>query len=191
LSFHATKLFHCVEGGAVIFKHKADYDKARQLINFGFDKNNHPEFIGINAKMSEMHAAMGLTVLDDIKHITSQRRDLINRYHQQLQSIGSELMQFQSWNKEGARNGAYMPIILKDEAAVLLLTEQLASEGIGTRRYFYPSLSQVEAYGMKGDTPIANEISLRILCLPMYTDLTLNDVDFICGKVRAFIDSRD
>lgn len=190
LSFHATKLFHSVEGGAVIFKNKADYDKARQLINFGFDSNNHPEFIGINAKMSEVHAAMGLTVLDDIGHITTQRSELVNRYHQQLASIDSNLIQFQTWHEKGARNGAYMPVILKDESAVLLLTEQLTSEGIGSRRYFYPSLSQVEAYGMQGDTPIANDIASRILCLPMYTDLTLNDVDFICERVKFCLDSR-
>jgi len=189
LSFHATKLFHSVEGGAIIFKNKVDYDKARQLINFGFDSNNHPEFIGINAKMSEVHAAMGLTVLDNIKHITTQRSELVNRYHQQLASLDANLIQFQTWHEQGTRNGAYMPIMLENEAAVLLLTEQLASEGIGSRRYFYPSLSQVEAYGMLGDTPIANDIASRILCLPLYTDLTLSDVDFICERVMHYLEN--
>ncbi|SFC52238.1 DegT/DnrJ/EryC1/StrS family aminotransferase [Pseudoalteromonas denitrificans] len=190
LSFHATKLFHSTEGGAIIFKNKADYDNARQLINFGFDKNNHPELVGINAKMSEMHAAMGLTVLENIDHITAQRSELVNRYHQNLETITCELLQLQHWHVAGVRNGAYMPVLFKDESSVLLIADQLANEDIGTRRYFHPSLSQVEAYGMKGDTPIANDIASRILCLPLYTDLTLVDVDYICDKIKFFLDVR-
>ncbi len=180
LSLHATKLFHSVEGGAIIFKNKADYIKAKQLINFGFDSENNPQYVGINAKMSEFHAAMGLAVLDEVDYITSQRKALITQYHAQLEGV----LQLQIWHEKGERNGAYMPILLKSEQQLLALSDRLLSEGIQTRRYFYPSLSQVPAYGMQGQTDIANDISARILCLPMYTDLKIADVDNICDTLK-------
>lgn len=187
LSLHATKLFHSVEGGAIIFKKREDYEKAKQLVNFGFDKYNNPEFIGINAKMSEVHAAMGLAVLDDIAHITKNRKRLVKRYHENLANIPA--IALQRWHTSGERNGAYMPILLDDETSVLTLSAKLNSCGIQTRRYFYPSLSQVDAYGKKGDTPLANDIAERVLCLPMYTALTLEDVDSICEQVKLVLTS--
>ncbi|PHS20749.1 MAG: DegT/DnrJ/EryC1/StrS aminotransferase [Robiginitomaculum sp.] len=178
LSFHATKLFHCVEGGAVIFKDKTSYEKAKKIINFGFDQDNKPIHVGINAKMSEFHAAMGLAVLDDIDYITAKRRELINRYHQKLAHV--DQIKCQNWHVMEQRNGAYMPIIFVSETLQLDIAQLLAKAGVQTRRYFYPSLSQVDVYGLHGETPIANDISTRILCLPMYTDLMLVDVDYIC-----------
>lgn len=178
LSLHATKLFHSVEGGAIIFKHKADYLKAKQLINFGFDAQQFPEFIGINAKMSEMHAAMGLSVFKSLEHITAQRRALTARYAERLTAIAG--VELQQWHDSGQNNGAYMPILLNSEAVLVQVQKVLTEHGVQTRRYFYPSLSLVPAYGMQGSTPIANNISERILCLPMYTDLTLDGVDEIC-----------
>ena len=180
LSLHATKLFHSVEGGAIIFKDKAVYDKAKQLINFGFDSSQYPEYVGINAKMSEFHAAMGLAVLDDIDHITAQRRALIECYHQNLAALP---LQLQQWHKSGQRNGAYMPILLESETQLLKLTASLSEQGVQTRRYFHPSLSQIPAYGQQGVTPTANDVSSRVLCLPMYTDLSCDDVQAICGIV--------
>jgi dTDP-4-amino-4,6-dideoxygalactose transaminase len=178
LSLHATKLFHSVEGGAIIFKHKADYLKAKQLINFGFDTQQFPEFVGINAKMSEMHAAMGLSVFKQLPHITAQRRALSGRYAQRLAPVNN--VQLQQWHPHGENNGAYMPVVLKSETILLHVQKVLTECGVQTRRYFYPSLSLVPAYGMHGNTPVANNISERILCLPIYTDLTLQGVDEIC-----------
>ena len=189
LSLHATKLFHCVEGGAIIFKDKAIYEKAKQLINFGFDKKHYPQYVGINAKMSEFHAAMGLAVLDDIEHITSQRKLLVECYHQNLARLPQ--VTFQQWHKQGNRNGAYMPIIFETEAQVLMVMERLAVDGIQTRRYFYPSLSQVTVYGGNEDTPVGNDISARILCLPLYTDLNATGVNYICDKVRLALEPRN
>jgi len=181
LSLHATKLFHSVEGGAIIFKNKAVFEKAKQLINFGFDSQQFPEYVGINAKMSEFHAAMGLAVLDDIDHIASQRRELIDCYHQNLSGTS---LQLQDWHDKGQRNGAYMPILLENEAQLLKVVSSLSEQGIQTRRYFHPSLSQVPVYGEVGVTPVANGVSARVLCLPMYTDLSLDDVDVICQSVK-------
>ena len=189
LSLHATKLFHSVEGGAVIFKHKADYLKAKQLINFGFNAQQFPEFVGINAKMSEMHAAMGLCVLEHIEHITSWRSKLSERYTTLLKPV--KALQLQAWHVNGHNNGSYMPVVFESQDTLLKVQAALNDAGVQTRRYFYPSLSQVPAYGMHGETPLANSLSERVLCLPMFTDLTLEGVDEICNHLISALNTSD
>lgn len=190
LSLHATKLFHSVEGGAIIFKHESDYLKAKQLINFGFDAKLYPELVGINAKMSEMHAAMGLSVFEHVTEITQKRRDLVAHYHLLLKATAEQgLLSLQAWHPQGVNNGAYMPVVLKSEQQLLQVQTKLLEQGIQTRRYFYPSLSTVPAYGMQGSTPHGNELSLRILCLPMFTDLTLEGVEQICSSLISALES--
>lgn len=185
LSLHATKLFHCVEGGAIIFKDKSAYEKAKKLINFGFDENNIPEYVGINAKMSEFHAAMGLAVLDDIEKIMTQRKLLVNQYKKNLSDVSQ--ISFQQWHCNSECIGAYMPILLENEKQVLHMINLLAEQGVQTRRYFYPSLSQISIYCGDDNTPNSNEISARVLCLPLYSDLMLNDVDEICRCIKAVL----
>jgi dTDP-4-amino-4,6-dideoxygalactose transaminase len=180
LSLHATKMIHCVEGGAVIFKDKDKLAAAKQMINFGFDDNNMPANVGINAKMSEMHAAMGLTMLDNVDQIVSHRQQLVEHYQQQLNGV----VCFQQWQAHSENNGAYMPILLRCEQQLLTLMAHLTAHGIQSRRYFYPSLSQVDCYGKQGFTPVANDISSKILCLPLYFDLSLADVKNICKQVK-------
>ena len=190
LSLHATKLFHSVEGGAIIFKHEFDYLKAKQLINFGFDAKLYPELVGINAKMSEMHAAMGLSVFEHVTEITQKRRDLAAHYHLFLKEPAEQgLLSLQAWHPQGVNNGAYMPVVLKSEQQLLQVQAKLLEQGIQTRRYFYPSLSTVPAYGMQGCTPHGDALSLRILCLPMFTDLTLEGVEQICSSLISALDS--
>lgn len=181
LSLHATKIFHCVEGGAIIFKCKETLEKAKQLINFGFDSNNNPQYTGINAKMSEMHAAMGLALFDRIDEILQKRQALVYEYKKQLNGY----LQFQTWHAEGENNGAYMPVVFDSEQSLLSTMQHLTYKGIQSRRYFYPSLSEVPAYGMHGDTPIANDISRRILCLPMYFDLSKSTIGEIANVIKA------
>ena len=183
VSFHATKLFHSIEGGAIIFKDRQPYEKAKQLINFGFNQNNIPEYIGINAKMSEFHAAMGLAVLDDIDFIANKRKELVAYYQQQLTSV--ETITLQHWHDKSEPSGAYMPIILNNENLLIKVVVALKEQGIQVRRYFHPSLSQMKIYGENGNTPIANDISTRILCLPLYTDLAFADIKFICKHLIA------
>lgn len=190
LSLHATKLFHSVEGGAIIFKHESDYLKAKQLINFGFNSDFYPELVGINAKMSEMHAAMGLCLLEYLPFITRKRCELIGHYQKCLsRPLNQGLLSFQTWHSKGNNNGAYMPVVLKSEQQLLQVQAKLLEQGIQTRRYFYPSLSTVPAYGMQGSTPHGNELSLRILCLPMFTDLTLEGVEQICSSLISALES--
>lgn len=183
ISLHATKIFHTVEGGAVAFKNKADYEKAKQLINFGFDANNIPNLVGINAKMSEIHAAMGLSLFEHVESITSHRAQLAAQYINNLKGHVS----FPFFAETCKPNGAYAPIILNNEAELEALQAHFASIEIQTRRYFYPSLSLVECYKGAGDTPISNDICSRILCLPMYYELSFEQVDFICDAVIAFL----
>ncbi|CAH1552920.1 DegT/DnrJ/EryC1/StrS family aminotransferase [Vibrio rotiferianus] len=185
LSLHATKMFHTVEGGAIIFKNEKDLLKAKQLINFGFDMKQFPEHVGINSKMSEVHAAMGLALLDNIGEIQQQRIESIECYQSQLGSM----VEFQCWEEGSSNNGAYMPIILESEQQVLKVMAQLLEKGIQTRRYFYPSLSQVPCYGMAGNTPIANDISQKILCLPLYFGLAENDIAYITAALKQALAS--
>jgi len=181
LSLHATKLFHCVEGGAIVFRKKAHLETAKQLTNFGFNGQGYPELVGINAKMSEVHAAMGLSLMDMVDDIVYHRKELVFHYLRELKGI----VKFQAWHEHGENNGAYMPIILQSEQELLKVMSYLSKKGIQTRRYFYPSLSQVSIYGGEGSTPIANDISQRILCLPLYFDLSLKDVETIAAEVKA------
>lgn len=185
LSLHATKIFHTVEGGAIIFKHEADFNRAKQLINFGFDSAQYPEFVGINAKLNEINAAMGLALLDDVERFQSHRIACVNTYHQLLATE----FEFQHWANDSSVNGAYMPLLCQTQQELLQLMPMLAELGVQTRRYFYPSLSEVPCYGMQGETPIANGISQRVLCLPLYTDMTIKDVTDICELVKQALKS--
>ncbi|WP_440054188.1 DegT/DnrJ/EryC1/StrS family aminotransferase [Pseudoalteromonas sp. T1lg65] len=179
LSLHATKLFHTVEGGAIIFKRKSDYENAKKIINFGLNIEQIPEFIGTNAKMSEMHAAMGLCVFEHIDYITAHRSGLFNRY----QSLLYKDVGFQHWPEHTVSNGAYMPILLKNELELLYLSKWLEKFDIQTRRYFYPSLDSLGLYSSKVESSVSQSVSNRVLCLPMYSDLSYDDVDYICGRV--------
>jgi len=180
LSLHATKIFHSVEGGAIVFKHEADLLRAKEMINFGFNQQQYPDKVGINAKMSEFHAAMGLSLLDNIHDIQLQRILCVETYHKLLEGE----FDFQVWDTNSSYNGAYMPILCKTEAQLLSLMPRLLELGVQTRRYFYPSLSEVPCYGQVGETPIANEISRRVLCLPLYADMSLADVKDICALTK-------
>lgn len=177
VSFHATKLFHTVEGGAIILQNEELYKKAKQLINFGFGSNGIPEVLGINAKMNEFQAAMGLSVLDDIDIILSKRRQVHKFYQGRLASISH--INFVSFNEFGTRNYSYFPIILKNEELVLGVKQALEEHEIFPRRYFYPSLDRLSFV----DSPpmeVSGEMANRILCLPMYGELSESMVDKIC-----------
>ncbi|SUI75375.1 DegT/DnrJ/EryC1/StrS family aminotransferase [Shewanella morhuae] len=183
LSLHATKIFHTVEGGAIIFKREADLIRARQLINFGFNSQQFPEFIGINAKLNEINAAMGLALLDGVEEQQQLRIRCVERYRTELVN----LFQFQTWRRDSDNNGAYMPIICDSEEQLLSVMKRLTTLGVQTRRYFYPSLAEVPCYGMRGDTPIASDISRRILCLPLYAGMNVDEVTAICKLIKQAV----
>ena len=140
LSFHATKLFHTIEGGALIINDDELVQKARYLINFGIKNQEEIPHLGTNAKMNEFEAAMGLCVLDDMEKIKNKRKSLIENYKKELKG----LVQFQEQNDNATENYSYFPILFKSEKELLKIQKALNSEQIFPRRYFYPSLDTLE-----------------------------------------------
>lgn len=174
LSFHATKLYHTIEGGAIAFKNEENYEKAKLLINFGIDGPDSIVGVGINAKMNEFQAAMGLAVLDDIDLIMEKRAEVWNYYEEKLK----DNFQLQKRIPGCTNNYAYFPIMFENEDSLLKAKEILNSNGINPRRYFYPSLDTVE-YIKGANMGNSRDISRRILCLPMYAELETKDINTV------------
>lgn len=181
ISFHATKIFHTIEGGALIIKDDDTYRKAERLINFGFSGVDKIDDIGINAKMNEFQAAMGLCVLDDMVEIIEKRKAIFKIYENGLKN--NEELQFQKYNINCNQNYGYFPVVFKDEKSLLEIKEKLEKEQIYPRRYFYPSLDKL-AYINSEDMEISNDISKRILCLPISDSLDPKDAHRILDYIN-------
>jgi dTDP-4-amino-4,6-dideoxygalactose transaminase len=167
LSFHATKLFHTIEGGALIINDDELVQKARYLINFGIENQESIPHLGTNAKMNEFEAAMGLCVLDEIENIKSSRKEVYENYQKELK----DLVEFQEQNENATENYSYFPVVFKSEEQLLKLQKALNDKQIFPRRYFYPSLDTLEYIEPKQECKISRDISKRILCLPFYDEL--------------------
>ena len=174
LSFHATKVFHTVEGGAIIFKKREDYERACRLINFGYEDGEVVDE-GINAKMSEFHAAMGLSMLDEIETVLAKREEVHQRYYEALK----DHFEMPVWNEGATRNYAYFPVLFPSEDVLLKTQERLNEAGIFPRRYFYPSLDALGHNQSDGENAISRDRASRVLCLPMYPALPLGVQDKI------------
>jgi len=179
LSFHATKLFHTIEGGALIINDDNLVQKARYLINFGIENVESIPHLGTNAKMNEFEAAMGLCVLDKIEIIMTSRKELYEIYQKELSGI----VEFQKQNENTTPNYSYFPIILKDEEQTLKVQKALNNENIFPRRYFYPSLDSLNYIEPKQFMSNSRDISKRILCLPLYPELCLEDQQLIINII--------
>jgi len=171
LSFHATKLFHTIEGGALIINDDSLVEKARYLINFGIENSESIPELGTNAKMNEFEAAMGLCMLDEMEEVFQKRKAVYDRYRKELK--GSVELPIQ--NSYSTQNYGYFPIILKDEEQTLKLQKVLNEKEIFPRRYFYPSLDTLGYIEPKQYSPVSRDISNRILVLPMYPNLKEED----------------
>lgn len=167
LSFHATKLFHTIEGGALIINDDNLVQKARHLINFGIENAESIPSLGTNAKMNEFEAAMGLCVLDEIENIKDKRKEVYEIYIKELHGA----VEFQQQNENATLNYSYFPIILKDENQTLKVQKALNEKDIFPRRYFYPSLDTLNYIEPKQECEISRDICTRILCLPLYPEL--------------------
>lgn len=170
LSFHATKLFHTGEGGAIVFKRKEDLERAKKMINFGITGPESIEELGINAKMNELQAAMGLCVLDEMEENLKARAAVWHRYEQAL----GQTLQLQAKPEALDYNYAYFPVVFESEEQAVRVAATLKENGVLARRYFYPSLESVECLGAEVDQPASKEIASRILCLPIYAGLPLS-----------------
>lgn len=183
LSFHATKLFHTIEGGALIIKDDSLVEKARYLINFGIENAESIPGLGTNAKMNEFEAAMGLCMLDDMQEVSQKRKDVYERYQNAL----GGMVRFQEQNINCTQNYSYFPIILDDEEETLRVQHALNHQNISPRRYFYPSLDTLHYIEPKQYCKNSRDISKRILCLPMYPELSKEDQMRIIGIVQSVI----
>ncbi|MBP2281458.1 dTDP-4-amino-4,6-dideoxygalactose transaminase [Psychrobacter sp. PL19] len=181
LSFHATKLFHTIEGGAVITNDDELAKKIRLLINFGISSPTTITSVGTNAKMNEFEAAMGLCVLDEIETIKQQRADIWQIYTEEL----AGLFQFQQWNENGQNNHAYAPVLFESEEQLLKVEVQLKENNILARRYFYPSLDTLDYLKTKQVCKYSRDIASRILCLPIYPNLTIESVKKVIHLIKS------
>lgn len=183
-SFHATKLFHTGEGGCWITNDKDINEKLFYYHNFGHDGPGEFYDVGINAKMSELQAAMGLAVLPYKEQLINERQILVGSYNKALKGLNLRTLKLRAGT---VWNGSYYPIILKDETTLLELIDLLSSHGINTRRYFYPSLNTL-SYVDQNDMPISESISKRILCLPIYNGLKIEELKKITDLIKVLID---
>ena len=192
-SFHATKVFNTIEGGAVCFRNPEMGEIIRDLKNFGIHGPEEVAAIGANAKMNEFCAAMGLCNLRHIDEEISKRKMVADRYRERLENIpGITLNKVQDGVKY---NYAYFPVFF-DESVLGVNRDDiklsLEKEGIYPRKYFYPLANAFAAYGNKYDpseTPVAKRISESVLTLPLYADLDLSVVDQICYIIQSRISS--
>lgn len=182
VSFHSTKLFHSIEGGALVFRDDAMYERAKRVINFGIDDSQNIQELGINAKMNEFQAAMGLCVLDEMETIKASRALRYRKYVQSLRHIAGVFLQ--KWNKNSSQNYNYFPIVFESEETMLRVLEQLNALQIYPRRYFYPSLDLIPYAQGDRPMPISRDIAGRILCLPLYHSLEKSTQDIIIQTVR-------
>lgn len=180
-SFHATKLFHTGEGGAMFAKNK---DLQHQLFyshNFGHNGPLAFHGLGINGKMSELQAAMGLAVLPYIDTIINERKKVVDYYNDKLdfsKMQGLKIRENTVWNY------SYYPVIFENEEQLYLVQKALNENQIFPRRYFYPSLNTIEfTNGLA--MPISESIACRILCLPLYVNLSVTDVTRIITLVNT------
>lgn len=177
-SFHATKLFHTIEGGACIVRDKSVSDKLELQKRFGHNKDDH-FMLGINAKQSEFHAAMGLANLPYIDDIIASRRRICELYDSELAGcVGRPKAQ-----ENLEYNYAYYPVVFADEQQLLRVFDALAKHDIYPRRYFYPSLNKL-SYVNAAPCSISEDIASRIACMPLYPDLAESDARNICQIIK-------
>ncbi len=190
LSFHATKVFNTFEGGAIICPDAKTRQRINHLKNFGFVDEVTVVAPGINGKMSEVNAAFGLLQLQYIDQAFARRREIDAYYREQLAGVPG--LCCPQPRAHTTSNNAYFPVLI-DEAFALSrneLYQLLRERGIMVRRYFYPLISEFPMYrGLPSagpaNLPVASAIAQKVLCLPIYPDLALDDVQMICELIAT------
>ena len=183
-SFHATKIFHTVEGGAIVTNDLELCQKLDLFRQFGH-KNDDYFCVGVNAKNSEFHSAMGLALLPRIDEIICKRKKAFALYDALL---SSELRRPKHQFEGFTYNYSYYPVIFDSEDLMLRVKNGLAKKEINTRRYFHPSLNLVpQAAAYKTYCPVSEDVSRRVLCLPLYTDITQQEINLICDTLKEHI----
>lgn len=182
-SFHSTKVFNTAEGGALCSHQDAIMDRAKRFRYFGFISKEDADVVGFNAKMSEFHAAMGLCNLRHLSEYILKRKRCSDTYDSRLSKLSC--IDFPQYPSNLKRNYSYYPIILNEKSCISRddLCNLLEKEGIQTRKYFYPLTTTFSCYNHKYDCyklPVSQFIADNILCLPLHSELSIEDVDYIC-----------
>lgn len=185
-SFHATKVYNTIEGGAVCYNDISMDDFFHSIRDFGITGEESCDFIGGNGKMNEFQACMGLCNLRHIDGIISQRKRVVDRYILRLSNTKGILI----WKPQNnvTHNYSYLPVVfdgyVADRDEIKRLLEQ---NGIYARKYFYPLVSEFDAYKTfdKGNTPVAKKISEKVLTLPLYPELSDKEIDKICDIILS------
>ena len=186
-SFHATKVFNSIEGGAACFKDKEFGLKLYRLKNFGIRGPECVDGVGANAKMNEFCAAMGLCNLRHVDEEIAKRKIVVEQYRKRLGNVDGLILN--PMQEEVDSNYAYFPIIVEERefgATREEVFDKLAENGIGARKYFYPLTNTFECFHGAFDvneTPVALHMSKHVLTLPLYADLSIEDVDRICDII--------
>jgi dTDP-4-amino-4,6-dideoxygalactose transaminase len=167
ISFHATKMFHTVEGAAIVIKDNKLYEKAKIVRNYGIDAPDSVAMLGINAKINEIEAAMGLCMLDEEERIYNERRQSYIYYIKQLK----DYVQLQKKNPNATESYSYFPVVFKSGYEMNRVRTALFKEGIAARQYFKPSLDTLPY--VKSDEVMRNsrDIASRILVIPMHSNV--------------------
>ncbi|MEQ8304017.1 MAG: DegT/DnrJ/EryC1/StrS family aminotransferase [Cyclobacteriaceae bacterium] len=184
LSFHATKVFHTVEGGALITNNDEVAHRIEYMRNFG---HNGPEQFwgcGINGKVSEFHAAMGLVNLKYIDNLIASRKEICDTYNHLLE--GSNLS-LPTGHLKKDHNYSYYPVVFRTSEQAIKVLDLMKQEDMFPRRYFYPSLNLLPYVENKNDMPIAEDIATRVLCLPLYVGLKAESIERICEIVKSVV----
>lgn len=190
-SFHATKVFHTIEGGAVASREDWLHRKLYQLKNFGIQNEEIVDEIGANAKMNEFQAAMGLCNLRHLHDEIQKRKQVAERYREHLSGIPGVKL---SKEKAGIKsNYAYFPVIFDSNIIPVnrdIISDKLKEKNIYTRKYFYPLINEFDCYRPiynAAETPIAKKTAASILCLPIFAELELEAVDEICKIIKRMV----
>lgn len=186
-SFHATKVFHTVEGGCIVTNDDDMALKLHRYRSFGH-RNDDYYSVGINAKNSEFHAAMGLCVLPKVQALIDARKQVFGWYDARLdfsRITRPRLTPGMDYNY------AYYPVVFDSEETLLAVVDALKAQDIAPRRYFYPSLNTLPFVGPYQSCPVSEDIALRVLSLPLYPDLTEATVDQIATIVNQAVSIRN
>lgn len=187
-SFHATKVFNTIEGGAVCFSDGEYGLNLFRLKNFGIRGPEEVDFVGANAKMNEFQAAMGLCNLLHVNEAIEKRKNIVEIYRESLKDVNGIFIQQEQENVKS--NYAYFPIVINEKKYGLSRNElflKLQKNGINARKYFYPLTNRFGCYEAMYDkypTPVALKVANRVLTLPLYSELELDDVKRICKIVQ-------
>lgn len=185
-SFHATKLLNTAEGGACFSENLEIIDRLKQIRFFGHNENKEIVTDGFNGKMTEIHAALGILNLSYIDEIISDRRQKYLLYVKLLEN--SNKIQFQTININDS-NFSYFPVLFSDESVLKKVTFALNNENIYPRRYFHPAINTFSKILSYQEAPIAEEVSSKILCLPLYYELSFDIIEKISEIILRELES--